>query len=44
MIKPCGLDVTMTSLAKIKGKAVSMSDVKKMLIERFCQNFKLMDQ
>jgi len=39
MIKPCGLNVRMTSMQKIKGHAVPMRDVKVKVIELFKMNF-----
>ncbi|MCA9405915.1 MAG: lipoyl(octanoyl) transferase LipB [Candidatus Omnitrophica bacterium] len=41
MIRPCGLNVTMTSMAKIKGEPVSMDEVKEKLISVFSQIFEL---
>jgi lipoate-protein ligase B len=35
LIKPCGLDVRMTSMQKLKGQPVPMKDVKIKMIERF---------
>jgi lipoate-protein ligase B len=35
LIKPCGLDVRMTSLQKLKGRPVPMKDVKVRAIEQF---------
>lgn len=35
LIKPCGLDVRMTSMSRIKGEAVEMGEVKKRLVEYF---------
>ncbi len=35
LIKPCGLDVEMTSIAKIKGQTMDMGEAKK----RFCEVF-----
>jgi len=39
MIKPCGLDVKMTSILEIKKITVPMQEVKKRIIECFCKNF-----
>ncbi len=39
MIKPCGLEVTMTSISEIKGQVIDMNKVKKSLIEKFCLEF-----
>ncbi len=41
LIRPCGLDVSMTSLAQIKGSFVDMEDVKNKMVNHFCKNFKL---
>ena len=41
MIRPCGLNVTMTSMAKIKGQPVSMDEVKEKFISVFSQIFEL---
>ena len=41
LIKPCGLDVTMTSMAEIKGKTVAMDAVKQRVQESFKQILKL---
>jgi len=41
MIKPCGLDVTMTSMAQIMGETVSIKDVMNHLIKRFNKVFHL---
>ena len=35
LIRPCGLDVRMTSVAQIKGQAVEMGEVKKRFVEYF---------
>jgi len=40
-IRPCGMDVAMTSLAEIKGQPLNMSEVKMRLIEIFAQHFDL---
>src|SRR3989338_3160493 len=39
LIKPCGLDVRMTSIARIKGNPVDMSRVKQQLVECFKKEF-----
>src|SRR3989338_1370558 len=39
LVKPCGLDVRMTSMARIKGEAVEMDEVKKRLVEYFRKEF-----
>lgn len=39
LIKPCGLDVRMTSIARIKGNPVDMSGVKQQLVECFKKEF-----
>ena len=41
LVKPCGLDVRMTSMARIKGEAVEMDEVKKRLVEYFRKEFNL---
>lgn len=41
MIRPCGLDVDMTSIFAIKGRAVPMAEVKERTAERFFGNFRL---
>ncbi len=41
LIKPCGLDIRMTSIARIKGEVVEMSEVKKRLVECFGREFGL---
>ena len=41
MIRPCGLNAEMTSMAKIKGEVVDMAKVKKKMVECFCRNFLL---
>ena len=44
MINPCGMkDVEMTSLARIKGEAISMSEAKKYLLENLKGVFSLND-
>lgn len=39
MIKPCGLDVQMTSMREIKGRGIDMNMVKARLIKVFCRHF-----
>ena len=39
LIKPCGLNVRMTSMQKLKGRAVSMRDVKAKVAELFQGHF-----
>ena len=39
LIKPCGLNVRMTSMQKIKGHAVPMRDVKAKVVEQFQKHF-----
>lgn len=41
MIKPCGLDVVMTSLQQLLGRRVDMADAKEKLINCFCRHFDL---
>lgn len=41
LIKPCGLDVRMTSIARVKGEPVDMREVKKKLTECFNREFRL---
>jgi len=41
MIKPCGLDVKMTSISKLIGKSVDMKDVKEKIVRNYCRNFDL---
>jgi len=41
MIKPCGLDVQMTSMSKELGRSVELKEVKEKFIEYFCLNFNL---
>lgn len=41
MIRPCGLDVAMTSIAKLKGSQVDMTVVKDSMIGHFSNRFKL---
>jgi len=44
MIKPCGLDVSMTSMSQIKQRQIHMSEVKTRLIDCFCRRFGLVIQ
>jgi lipoate-protein ligase B len=39
LIKPCGLDVRMTSMQKLKGHSVPMKDVKIKVVEQFQKYF-----
>ncbi|MDO8674629.1 MAG: lipoyl(octanoyl) transferase LipB [Candidatus Omnitrophota bacterium] len=39
LIKPCGLDVRMTSIAQLKGGPVAMGDVKEKFTRHFCRQF-----
>lgn len=41
MIRPCGLDVAMTSMQKIKGQAIDISLVKEKAVQVFCERFGL---
>ncbi len=41
LIKPCGLDVQMTSLRKILGKDIDLDLVKTLIIKRYAKNFNL---
>jgi lipoate-protein ligase B len=41
LIKPCGLNVRMTSMQKLKGHAVPMNDVKAKTVEQFQKHFLL---
>ena len=41
LIKPCGMNVQMTSINKIKNKNIRMEEVKERLVERFCEHFQL---
>lgn len=41
LIKPCGLDVRMTSMTRIKGEMVDMGEVKERLVECFSRGFGL---
>ena len=41
MIKPCGLDVEMTSISGIKKKTVHMQKLKERIADHFCGNFQL---
>jgi lipoate-protein ligase B len=40
LIKPCGLNVRMTSMQRLKGHAVPMKDVKTKVVEQFQKHFK----
>jgi lipoyl(octanoyl) transferase len=39
LIKPCGLDVTMTSLSELIGKKVDMELAKQVVVKQFCRIF-----
>jgi len=39
LIKPCGFDVTMTSIAEIQRKSINMKEVKKGIVDCFSKNF-----
>jgi len=41
MIKPCGLDVTMTSIARIKTEKIDMRQVKEEMVDCFNRHFSL---
>ncbi len=41
MIKPCGLDVKMTSLSKLIGHNADLKDIKEKIIKHYCRNFNL---
>lgn len=41
MIKPCGLDVAMTTMAKLKGNRIDMKGVKEKTVEYFGRQFNL---
>lgn len=41
LIKPCGLNVRMTSMQKLKGHAVPLKDVKTKVVEQFQEHFLL---
>ena len=41
MIKPCGLDVQMTSMREMKGKEIPLAAVKETIVQCFCRNFGL---
>ena len=41
MIKPCGLDVEMTSISKIKDEAIEMYKVRERIIYHLSKNFQL---
>lgn len=40
MIRPCGLDVEMTSVSAVKGGTVGMGEVKAKMAVCFCKNFR----
>jgi lipoate-protein ligase B len=44
LIKPCGLDVSMTSMAKIKGRIYPMEEIKEKVIQQMTQHFNLQTQ
>ena len=39
MIKPCGLDVEMTSMSNVKEKPIDIKGVKEKIVTSFCNNF-----
>ena len=39
LIKPCGLNVRMTSMQKLKGHSVALKDVKAKVVEKFHVNY-----
>ncbi len=41
MVKPCGLDVRMTSVSLLKNQNISINEVKNQLVECFCDHFRL---
>lgn len=41
MIKPCGLDVPMTSMSALKGQEFDLNSVKEQMIKCFCDHFQL---
>lgn len=41
MIRPCGLDVRMISIQKLKGSPIAMSVVKEKIVNRFYERFNL---
>jgi len=41
MIRPCGMDIRMTSIAKIKKKEINMDEVKEKIISHFSDQFNL---
>lgn len=41
MIRPCGLDVAMTSMKKIKGRSIDVKLVKEKAVHFFCNRFNL---
>lgn len=44
LIKPCGLDVSVTSLARLKNAKIDMGLVKESFFKHFCRHFALDDQ
>ena len=41
MIKPCGLDVKMTSVSELIGHDVDLKDIKERIVKNYCRNFDL---
>ena len=41
MVKPCGLNVRMTSMSILKGRAIDVNDVKSEMVKCFCDHFQL---
>jgi len=41
MIKPCGLDVEMTSMSQMIKRVIDIEEVKKKIVASFCSNFSL---
>ena len=41
MIKPCGLDVEMTSMSQMNKKSIDIEEVKERIVASFCDNFNL---
>ncbi len=41
MIKPCGLDVEMTSMSQMIKRVIDIEEVKKKIVASFCRNFSL---
>jgi len=39
MIKPCGLDVEMTSMSQVNKKPINIEEVKERIVASFCDNF-----